>query len=55
MVKLGNKEIDDECARCGDILTCELCKDGHGVLRERSRITEMIECQYEHEAKMSLD
>ena len=47
--KLGNKLITDECAMYGDILTCELCKDGHGIMRERSRITEMFECQTKHE------
>lgn len=47
--KIGNKVINDECALCGDILTCELCKDGHGILRVRSRITEMLECQIRHE------
>lgn len=47
--RLGNKEIYDECSLCGDILTCELCKDGHGIMRERSRITEMFECQTKHE------
>lgn len=49
MQKLGNKIITDECSLCGDLLTCELCKDGHGILRERSRITEMMICQDEHE------
>ena len=51
MIKLGGKEIKDECERCGEILVCELTRDGHGIQRERSRMTEMLKCQMEHECR----
>lgn len=51
MIKLGGKEIKDECELCGEILVCELTRDGHGIQRERSRMTEMLKCQMEHECK----
>lgn len=42
------KDIKDECKDCGELFTCELCKDGHGIKRERSRMTEMLRCQLKH-------
>lgn len=50
-MKLGNKEIKDECSRCGEVLTCQLCADGHGIRRERSRVAELVNCQLEHMKK----
>lgn len=44
-------QIKDECSQCGELLQCELCKDGHGFHRERDRIAEMVQCQFEHAVK----
>ena len=30
MVALAGRRITDECSQCGLILTCELCRQGHG-------------------------
>ena len=42
------KQITDECQYCGDVLQCELFKDGHGIHRERNRIPQMVDCQIGH-------
>lgn len=47
-MRLGNVYFEDECAHCGQVLECELCRDGHGVGRPRARMTEMVRCQFEH-------
>lgn len=44
----GNKQINDECQYCGEILQCELFRQGHGIKCERENVTEMIKCQMEH-------
>lgn len=31
MVTLAGRRITDECSQCGLILTCELCRQGHGI------------------------
>nr|DAE36160.1 MAG TPA: Protein of unknown function (DUF983) [Bacteriophage sp.] len=33
-MKISTKEITDECQHCGDILVCQLCREGHGINRE---------------------
>lgn len=48
-MKIRNKEITDECTKCGQMLQCELFKQGHGIGMERSNITEMMKCQFKHE------
>lgn len=50
-MRLGYKEFNDECANCGNVLECELCKQGHGIGMERTNITQMVKCQMEHERK----
>lgn len=45
------KEIKDECSKCGELLECELCRQGHGIRQERTNITKMIMCQLEHKDK----
>lgn len=47
-MRLGGKEIKDECSRCGKILDCELCKRGHGIGQARTDIGAMFQCQMEH-------
>lgn len=47
-MKVGNKEINDECQYCGEILQCELLRKGHGIKCERENVTEMLKCQMEH-------
>lgn len=54
-MRLGYKEISDECQYCGNILECELCKQGHGIGQERTNITQMVKCQIEHEEKRLSD
>lgn len=48
IMRVMGKEIKDECSHCGDILECELFKQGHGIHCERENITMMIECQMKH-------
>lgn len=49
---VGGKEISDECSQCGEILNCELFKQGHGIHQEeRTNITEMVVCQMKHREK----
>ena len=45
------KDIKDECKDCGEIFTCELCKQGHGIKQERSNVSKMIGCQIDHRKK----
>lgn len=44
-MQIAGKEIKDECSRCGNILECELFRQGHGIKQERENIAKMIECQ----------
>lgn len=50
-MRLGNVYFDDECSMCGDVLQCELCREGHGIGVERTNITKMIGCQMRHYEK----
>ena len=45
------REIKDECSRCGEILQCELCREGHGIKCERQNVAEMVKCQLDHMMK----
>ena len=47
-MRIAGKEINDECSRCGNILECELFRQGHGIKQERENIAKMIECQIKH-------
>lgn len=47
-MQIAGKEINDECSRCGNILECELFRQGHGIKQERENIAKMIECQMKH-------
>lgn len=47
-MKIGRKEITDECEKCGNIFECELFKQGHGIDCQRSNVTDMVKCQFEH-------
>ena len=47
-MKFGRKEIDDECTKCGRMFECELFKTGHGIDCQRSNVTDMVKCQFEH-------
>nr|DAT24114.1 MAG TPA: hypothetical protein [Caudoviricetes sp.] len=47
-MQIAGKEIKDECSRCGNILECELFRQGHGIKQERENIVKMIECQMKH-------
>ena len=50
-MKVFGKEIKDECSKCGNILECELFRQGHGIKQERENIAKMIECQMKHREK----
>lgn len=50
-MKVGNKEINDECQYCGEMLTCELFREGHGIARARTNVASMVGCQIEHMRK----
>ena len=47
-MKIMGKEINDECSKCGNILECELFRQGHGIKQERENIAKMIKCQMKH-------
>ena len=47
-MKFGRKEIDDECTKCGLVFECDLFKTGHGIDCQRSNVTDMVKCQFEH-------
>ena len=44
-MKVFGKEIKDECSKCGNILECELFRQGHGIKQERENIAKMIKKQ----------
>lgn len=45
------KQITDECSRCGQVLECELFRQGHGIKCDRQNISKMLECQFNHREK----
>lgn len=47
-MRIAGKEIKDECVHCGEILECELFKQGHGIRQERMNVVQMISCQMKH-------
>lgn len=47
-MRIAGKEINDECSKCGNILECELFRQGHGIKQERENVAKMIECQMNH-------
>lgn len=47
-MRIAGKEINDECSKCGNILECELFRQGHGIKQERENAAKMIECQMKH-------
>ena len=51
MIEVCGKEIKDECSHCGNILECELFRQGHGIKQERENIAKMIACQMKHRQK----
>ena len=50
-MRLAGKEIKDECEKCGEILECELTRQGHGISQERTNMTKMVACQMWHKEK----
>lgn len=50
-MEVCGKEIKDECSHCGNILECELFRQGHGMKQERENVAKMIECQMKHREK----
>lgn len=50
-MKIGNKEINDECQNCSEVLQCELFRQGHGIGQQRENVAAMIICQLEHQGK----
>ena len=50
-MRLAGKEIKDECEKCGEILECELTRQGHGIGQERTNMTKMVACQMWHKEK----
>lgn len=54
-MRIMGKEIDDECSKCGNILECELFRQGHGIKQERENIAKMIECQMRHREEREHD
>lgn len=54
-MKIMGKEINDECSKCGNILECELFRQGHGIKQERENVAKMIECQMQHREEREKD
>ena len=50
-MKIAGREIYDECTHCGEILQCELFRQGHGIHQIRTNVIEMIRCQMNHKEK----
>ena len=50
-MEVCGKIINDECSKCGNILECELFRQGHGIKQERENIAKMIACQMKHRQK----
>ena len=50
-MRIAGKEIKDECQYCGEVLQCELFRQGHGIKQDRSHISEMVRCQMNHKEK----
>ena len=53
-MKIAGKEIKDECQYCGEILKCELFRQGHGIKQDRSHVSEMVRCQINHKEKRGI-
>lgn len=45
------KDVKDECSKCGEYFTCELCRQGHGIKQPHENVAEMFECQMKHKDK----
>lgn len=54
-MEVCGKKINDECSKCGQILECELFRQGHGIKQERENIAKMIACQMKHREKREND
>lgn len=54
-MEICGKEIKDECSHCGNILECELFRQGHGIKQERENIAKMIACQMKHREKREFE
>ncbi len=50
-MRIAGKDINDECINCGEMLQCELFRQGHGIRQIRANVTQMIKCQMEHRDK----
>ena len=50
-MRFAGKEIKDECEKCGEILACELTRQGHGIGQKRTNMTKMVACQMRHKEK----
>ena len=48
---IAGKGIKDECEKCGEILVCELTRQGHGIGQARNNMTKMVACQMWHKEK----
>lgn len=45
------KDVKDECSKCGDLFTCELCRQGHGIRQPHTNVAQMVECQFNHKER----
>lgn len=48
-MRIAGKEINDSCLECGEMLQCDLFKQGHGIRCERENVTKMLRCQIKRE------
>ena len=54
-MEVCGKKINDECSKCGNILECELFRQGHGIKQERENVAKMIECQMKHRERREFE
>lgn len=48
-MRIFGKDVFDTCSLCGDILTCKLFRQGHGIGEERKNVAKMLKCQMDYE------
>ena len=54
-MRIAGKEINDECSKCGNILECELFRQGHGIKQYLENVAKMIECLMKHRERREFE
>ena len=48
------KYVIEECSKCGDYFSCELCRQGRGINQKHTNVAAMFECQMKHVDKREI-